>query len=482
MAYISKINITDGSSYDIRSKKTAAIPFGTVTQISVTTLKVTFNATVEGITELFDGVCCFVSRSSGDSIYLMSAYLNVNNLGSKPIYATDGSGASMFPFGKTMFFIYNSTRISGGCWEMYVTGSGGGSSEDPSTIYLDILWSEYDNALYVDMTYDGVMSMINDGINVIFRYELIFDDAPSNVYVYYDIEMISQYEGDEFITILNTFQDIYGDYGDALPAMLYLEEDTLSSLGFNVLIVGDSYSSYYMWNNNKIKTVELWHGTDISDEAKYGIDYSFDSLMDLLFFESRHPIIEEYYTDEFDNSRMRTYRIADINDDLGQVTIVSEPTELLNSNNYEIGYGIKVLVLSDDTSYGQTRLTVPDSDVQTFYLDNYVPSFISTGIAFRNEANRISSTLEDGIELRVERTTGNLLNQLEKTSSIIQDCDVINVSFTSGNTETTALTIDSYGPQLPYTTSMTGLSNSYAASKGYVDTLVGNIESLLTAI
>ena len=100
------------------SRKTQSIPFGQVDSTSTSTV---FTATVDGIDELRDGVCCYlrngvVTSASGFTI-------NINGLGAKPVYNTMASATALtthFNINYTMLFIYNSTRVSGGCWDMYV--------------------------------------------------------------------------------------------------------------------------------------------------------------------------------------------------------------------------------------------------------------------------------------------------------------------------------------------------------------------------
>lgn len=98
------------------SKKSQSIPFG---QVDSTSTSTAFTATIDGITELRDGVCCYlrngvVSSASGCT-------LNINNLGALPIYNTwDGSRSSTaFSSSRTYFFVYNSSRVDGGCWDLY---------------------------------------------------------------------------------------------------------------------------------------------------------------------------------------------------------------------------------------------------------------------------------------------------------------------------------------------------------------------------
>lgn len=99
------------------SKKASGIPFGYVDSTSTSTK---FTATVDGITELRDGVCCYlmngvVTSASGFTI-------NINNLGALPVYSTlaaTSQATTLFNINYTLLFVYNSHRISGGCWDAY---------------------------------------------------------------------------------------------------------------------------------------------------------------------------------------------------------------------------------------------------------------------------------------------------------------------------------------------------------------------------
>ena len=99
------------------ANKTAAIPFGQLDSTSTSTL---MTATVDGISELSDGVCVFLKNGVVTSASGFT--LNINNLGAKPVYNTIGATSRItttFNVNYTMLFVYNSTRVSGGCWDMY---------------------------------------------------------------------------------------------------------------------------------------------------------------------------------------------------------------------------------------------------------------------------------------------------------------------------------------------------------------------------
>ena len=113
MAKISNITLPDGNSYNI---KAVAIPFGNVASSSTATA---FTASIDGITELSDGVCAYITNTKITSA--ANCTLNINSLGAKPIYSTltNARVTTAFTLNSTMLFVYNSSRVTGGCWDMY---------------------------------------------------------------------------------------------------------------------------------------------------------------------------------------------------------------------------------------------------------------------------------------------------------------------------------------------------------------------------
>lgn len=114
MAKISNFVTPDGTKYDIRS---TAIPFGRVDSTSTETV---FTATVPGITELTDGTC--VMLNNGVVTSESGFTLNVNGLGAKPVYSNLAAATrdtTIFNINYTMLFVYDETRVSGGCWVCY---------------------------------------------------------------------------------------------------------------------------------------------------------------------------------------------------------------------------------------------------------------------------------------------------------------------------------------------------------------------------
>lgn len=93
------------------------IPFGIVD--STSTSKV-FTATVPGIDRLEDGVC--VMLKNGVVTSAAGFTININGLGAKPCYSNMAAATAettLFDVKYTILFVYDSTRVSGGCWIYY---------------------------------------------------------------------------------------------------------------------------------------------------------------------------------------------------------------------------------------------------------------------------------------------------------------------------------------------------------------------------
>lgn len=103
---------TNGNAY-----RTKSIPYGECDSTSTATV---FTATVPGITELRDGVCMWLKNGVVTSAAGFT--ININGLGAKPVYsnmAAASAESTMFNVNYTFLFVYDSTRVSGGCWMLY---------------------------------------------------------------------------------------------------------------------------------------------------------------------------------------------------------------------------------------------------------------------------------------------------------------------------------------------------------------------------
>lgn len=107
----------DGINIDSNAIKTTGIPFGICDDTSTAT---NFTVTVPGIYKLEDGVCCMVKNGVVTSASGFT--LNVNGLGGKPCYSNLAAATrdtTLFNVAYTMLFVYDSTRVEGGCWICY---------------------------------------------------------------------------------------------------------------------------------------------------------------------------------------------------------------------------------------------------------------------------------------------------------------------------------------------------------------------------
>lgn len=98
-------------------KENTKIPFGYIDEGSSRTV---MTATVPNITELVNGVCCYITNGVATSNTNWT--LNVNGLGAKPVYSSMAEATrttSNFNVAYTFLFVYNEDRIEGGCWDMY---------------------------------------------------------------------------------------------------------------------------------------------------------------------------------------------------------------------------------------------------------------------------------------------------------------------------------------------------------------------------
>lgn len=97
--------------------KTNGILYGTVDNTSTSTA---FTATVSGLTSYYDGVC--VLLKNGVATSAAGFTININSLGAKPVYtnlAAATAESTKFNVNYTMLFVYDSTRVEGGCWLCY---------------------------------------------------------------------------------------------------------------------------------------------------------------------------------------------------------------------------------------------------------------------------------------------------------------------------------------------------------------------------
>lgn len=93
------------------------ISYGQITSNSTTV----FTATVPNLTELVDGTTVML-RNNNNQTSAEGWTLNVNGLGAKPVYSSMANATrdtTIFNKAYTMLFVYDSTRVTGGCWVCY---------------------------------------------------------------------------------------------------------------------------------------------------------------------------------------------------------------------------------------------------------------------------------------------------------------------------------------------------------------------------
>lgn len=102
---------------DAIDAKMPAIPYNVIDNSSTSTVK---TATVAGVTALYDGLMVYLKNNNVASA--SGCTLNINNLGAKPIYLSTTGAAITSHISKnyTFLFVYNASRISGGCWDLLV--------------------------------------------------------------------------------------------------------------------------------------------------------------------------------------------------------------------------------------------------------------------------------------------------------------------------------------------------------------------------
>ena len=153
MAVINKVALPSGSSYDV---STLSIPFGQVDETSTATV---FTATIDGITELYDGVCVYLKN--GVITSASGWTLNINNLGAKPVYQSMAAASrttTIFNVAYTGLFVYNSSRVEGGCWDYFY-----GYNSDTNTTAYQVRANQTINEMYAALTRYKICFTMFDG-------------------------------------------------------------------------------------------------------------------------------------------------------------------------------------------------------------------------------------------------------------------------------------------------------------------------------
>lgn len=111
------INYYKGTDEVRHNIQAVAIPYGELDDTSTATV---MTVTVPGITELKNGVVCYIRNNVVSSASGWT--LNVNGLGAKPVYQSQAAATrttTIFNVNYTDLFIYNEDRVEGGCWDFF---------------------------------------------------------------------------------------------------------------------------------------------------------------------------------------------------------------------------------------------------------------------------------------------------------------------------------------------------------------------------
>lgn len=157
MASLSSLTVPDGTTYDLRA---LGIPYGHVDSTSTSTA---FTAQIPGITNYHDGL--IVLLKNGVVTSAANFTININGLGAKGVYsnmAATTRETTIFNINYTLLLIYDSTRVSGGCWINYR-----GYNSDTNTIGYQLRGNS------------GKLPMKS----ITYKYRLLFTSADGKGYV-----------------------------------------------------------------------------------------------------------------------------------------------------------------------------------------------------------------------------------------------------------------------------------------------------------
>lgn len=105
----------NGTDHQFRA---VGIPFGSVDSTSTSLV---YTATVDNFpSTLSDGICAYIKNGVVTSESGFT--LNINNTGALPVYQTQADATRVttaFNKNYTFLFVHNSSRVEGGCWDMY---------------------------------------------------------------------------------------------------------------------------------------------------------------------------------------------------------------------------------------------------------------------------------------------------------------------------------------------------------------------------
>lgn len=306
-------------------------------QVDGTSTESTFTVTIPGITEYYDGLT--VLLKNGVVTSKGNYTININGLGAKGAYSNLSAASrdtTLFNVAYTMLFIYDSTRVSGGCWICYR-----GYDSNTNTIGYQLRSNSY--SLPMD--------------SLVYRYRLLFTSANGAKFVPANnststnataARSVCQSKIDPFGAIV-----YYGTTASVAagsrPSASYLWQQYAFNLGYSFNVAGGDLT-LTAWKPVYLKCAPQTDGSAIIDSATpivqalpstedgkiyifLGVAYSATNVELLV----EHPV---YY---FKDGAVRLWTngssfSGDYNDLTNKPTIPSKTSDLTNDSGYITGY------------------------------------------------------------------------------------------------------------------------------------------------
>lgn len=349
MASISSIKLPDGSVNSIKASK---IPFGQVNSTSTSTV---FTATIDGITELANGVCCYLKNGVVTSAADWT--LNINNLGAKPVYSTLAAASrttTIFNINYTMLFIYNESRVDGGCWDIFY-----GYDSNTNTIGYQLRT----NSLSLPVS------------GATYRYRILFTSADGTKFVPANTSTSTNATASRTVnqTKIDPFGKIvYYSYTTAVsansrPGAAYLWEQYNVTLGYSFNRTGAALT-LTSWEPVYIKCAPQTDGSAIidsttpyvqalptTDDGKIYIFLGIATAATTVEINVEHPV---YY---YKNGAIRQWTNADI------PTVPSNVSAFTNDAGYLTSESDPVFTAS--AAYGITSNKIAEWDNKVDFAD-----------------------------------------------------------------------------------------------------------------
>lgn len=362
--------------------KAVSIPFG---QVDSTSTSTAFTATVNGITELRDGVCVYLQNGVVTSA--SGCTLDINNLGAKPMYASNAAAsgvAKVFSSSYTMLFVYNSSRIEGGCWDMYY-----GYDSNSNTIGYQLRT----NSTSLPMA------------QKVYRYRLLFTSADGTHWVGANTSTSTNATAKR--TPNQTKIDPFGKivyYGytsaidaDTAPGASYMWSQYVATLGYSFNSTGEALELTYP-RPVYIKCAPQADGSAIIDSTTPYVqalpstaDGKIYIFLGVAVSETTVEIVPEHPIYCYRNGRLQLW--TGIQQEIDALTIPSNLSDLNNDAGYVTSSEIPVTSVNGQT--GAVTLTIPSNAADVGALPSNTTYVTSVNGSSGVVTLTIPSTAED---------------------------------------------------------------------------------------